>query len=860
MGISLYKELKSGSWQASVIASYGTYFPLYESVVLPRLVGCGCRTNLMILDAGECSSAFFAAPPLLAGRSYSLIPVTGARAFHPKIILLLSRNRAKLFVGSHNLTFSGFGLNSEVTNKIEAQRTSAATERQAVRTAWNFLKSWTGEFPAELQRPIQVIEELISGVCGNVQGAKPLLFAATPTGPALWDQVLPEVQKLGGIRAAVAIGPYFDAELEFLSRLEADLRPGSLTIGVDPDSIQLSAHTRSKTAGKHFVDIRPVKRCEGLLHAKALLFESGEGEVCLISGSANPSSPAWLAGRGERNAECVVLRHMDPSQAIGDPFVQDLMALKQLSALSRADWDAIGFRSQVPHDRGQPVILVHAFPREGGYLLDRLVEEPLEKLELVTVDRKREQVHAQVLNEEERTALVIDNVPVSDSVIALELSLSSRKALAIVHYPSKLAALSHTSAQNSVREALEILDNETPDFEKLFRIVSRVIFDDTAQEPVSPGKQSKETTKAESEDRVITSFVAEEAEEKARRQSRLRYHENDLLYLVDALIRKLRSEDLTAGVELSEPSEEELIGTEEDLKEKRREPVDPKDLDRKLQAATSKVKTLVSRMVKRLEGIDDENRAAVVLEYASVLGVLSAIRRKELDPDWVAPGRSILPQEQLHRLWGSAAEAIFSRIRGVKELGPWLQDEAHQAIEQVISWSLWAAWESKLDSRELGRLKKVGFNPDPIPKFDNSFVRELLRLQSFFAVLAAESKADEDYQSALLRSLPKSEHPAAADWTGYHLRWGSGIQEVFDHPESSCFSGESPRTADLVAVTPPSGDRPHVHFASDCRTPDRVEVLFNEKGRVTSRKFSRKFVRALVVSLQPSAAEGVDGF
>ena len=126
---SLLDALSETGFQASVIATYCCYFPFYEEVVLRRLLDRGCTNNILMVDAGLCAEAFASEDtrPRRAGRDYTLVPVHLRGAFHPKLIVALGKSKGALFVGSHNMTLAGFGLNDEITNEF---RTSGAGARQ----------------------------------------------------------------------------------------------------------------------------------------------------------------------------------------------------------------------------------------------------------------------------------------------------------------------------------------------------------------------------------------------------------------------------------------------------------------------------------------------------------------------------------------------------------------------------------------------------------------------------------------------------------------------------------------------------------------------------------------------------------
>jgi hypothetical protein len=82
--ISLIDELKKGGYEASLITTYNAYLPFYEEVVLRRLVNAGVRHNALLMDAQQYAASLISNPPRLAGRQYTLLPVSVPGAFHPK--------------------------------------------------------------------------------------------------------------------------------------------------------------------------------------------------------------------------------------------------------------------------------------------------------------------------------------------------------------------------------------------------------------------------------------------------------------------------------------------------------------------------------------------------------------------------------------------------------------------------------------------------------------------------------------------------------------------------------------------------------------------------------------------------------
>ena len=158
--ISIHDLLKKGKYEASLITTYNAYLPFYEEVVLKNLVSRGCRHNVLLMDSSQFSESLLSPSlrPQSAGYDYTLVPMKARGAFHPKIILLLGRKKGVLLVGSHNMTYSGLGINREITTSVEV---SDGKEKQgilAAQSAWKFVLRWLEE-----QRG-KVAEELIDAV------------------------------------------------------------------------------------------------------------------------------------------------------------------------------------------------------------------------------------------------------------------------------------------------------------------------------------------------------------------------------------------------------------------------------------------------------------------------------------------------------------------------------------------------------------------------------------------------------------------------------------------------------------------------------------------------------------------------
>ena len=349
--VSILENIKKGGFEASVITTYNAYLPFYEEVVLRHLVSSGCRHNVLVMDAGqlgECLSQPVSRPQL-AGHAYTIIPVWAKGAFHPKVALLAAKRKGLLLVGSHNMTLSGWGLNKELTSCISFADNDPAGVQLASH-AWSFLRTWvaeaSGRLPALLPEAFFAFRQFAPWLNESPPPSESDLsfFGATPDGDSLWSQVFPAIK--GSIKRVTVMGPFFDNRLEFLETIKRDLQPRETVVGVEPGTVMMP-EVEPKKASFKLVDASQVPNSSGYLHAKAIYIEGSSGERWLVTGSANPSHPAWDADPGERNAEAVLLHSGKAAEATAKKL--GIAGLKVLTPLATEDWKAL--RAQVRHER-----------------------------------------------------------------------------------------------------------------------------------------------------------------------------------------------------------------------------------------------------------------------------------------------------------------------------------------------------------------------------------------------------------------------------------------------------------------------------------------------------------------------------
>lgn len=272
----------------------------FERVPLRDLERGGSRDIVIAADAGQLRGAMQQSLEQLVhlGRSYVLAEAATAKTFHPKLIVRLSPIGGRVWVGSGNLTYTGWGGNQEmatawsvgpqhedrggwlsalldaVADVVRSATFAAQIETIRASVPWLSAEAATPSLPSVLfstpTRPLG--PQLAARWSGRKFGELKLCTGSTDTEGAflLWAH-----RTFGVRRATICLSPPFAA--------------------FDPRKLEMLP-----------LEVRIVKASpEQLMHAKFYWFSGPEGTAAVM-GSANCSAAAWLAGGGHGNIELVV--------------------------------------------------------------------------------------------------------------------------------------------------------------------------------------------------------------------------------------------------------------------------------------------------------------------------------------------------------------------------------------------------------------------------------------------------------------------------------------------------------------------------------------------------------------------------
>jgi hypothetical protein len=489
--------------------------------------------------------------PRLAGRRYALLPVAAGGAFHPKLALFLGPRSARIIVGSHNLTMSGFGLNREVSNVIEVESIRDREGAAAVQEVMSFSRAWAARLAPSLLKSLDDLGPFAQPFQGPVPTTRSFtVVGSRPDGESLWDRVLPLLPE--SVDRVTVVGPFFDDKLAFLHRVRSDLNPAEFVIGVDhrtvsfPRDADLGDRLRLVDASR----LCPGKNADGYLHAKAMLIEAGVQRL-LLSGSANPTVAAWLAGPNARNSELVVVRALSPDD--------DDLGLGELASASSISSDAItnsAPRREPSSHPDQTIRLLVGVAKDDEIIID----SPPADVQCVEVFSAEGEPLSSSL-ERLPGRLSVRVTQIGDAAL-FRLDAADGSYQGWIHHVDTLHQLALPSSQRRLREALGGLGGDPSKLEQLLKMVEKVVFRAPSAEGSGQKGSKREAERgdeAESDSHVvIVPTLRGDHVDGLRRLS-----SGDLGLLLDVLMRQLwRS--LAHEERSSTRSEGELIDSEDE--------------------------------------------------------------------------------------------------------------------------------------------------------------------------------------------------------------------------------------------------------------------------------------------------------
>lgn len=332
---SLFDDFKEGGYHSSILSTYGVDPAFYDASLQLRLRGLGCTNNLLVADATMLDQALNSVPEAFthAGRKYLIEPIVTDGCFHPKLALRYGKSKARLIIGSANVTTAGWAGNLELITALQWTARDEGADNEIHRSLIVRAHRWLVDrlsdesklaYKLELltsQSPwLDDTQDIADGPCTLSDETEIDLLLSEPGDKlGLGDRMLDLIDE--PIDRLTVISPYWDDRLAALTRLHKAVGSPDLRIFL---SMNEGNPSRSSTCpisalGNLKPTFHPIGKpgdADGrFLHAKLFLFR-GDKHDFLFFGSANCTVAALgTPGKAGVNHECLLYRKLKRGMA-----------------------------------------------------------------------------------------------------------------------------------------------------------------------------------------------------------------------------------------------------------------------------------------------------------------------------------------------------------------------------------------------------------------------------------------------------------------------------------------------------------------------------------------------------------------
>lgn len=299
----LYELNASKGYDIALLTTFNFDTVYFERAVFRVLNDNGIKKVSVFVDQNELNSALQTARSSEIGKKYAVNPVEINKAFHPKLILLLGKSQAKLFVMSANLTVSGFSTKREIFNCFEMD--SKNTENLGlIRSAADFFIELYNSTHRQDEALFDEIKRLpyLRGSVGNSQ-ATLIHNLVTP----IFTQITEAVPNAEQIDIAV---PYYDNYLSALNKIREQYPDARINLYLQNRKTRIKDKAARDLGANTFI-YDTIGERSAFYHGKVFRFITPDKEYILY-GSANCTASAVLkTPKTDGNVECDVLEFGD---------------------------------------------------------------------------------------------------------------------------------------------------------------------------------------------------------------------------------------------------------------------------------------------------------------------------------------------------------------------------------------------------------------------------------------------------------------------------------------------------------------------------------------------------------------------
>ena len=294
-------ETLSGKYKIALLTTFNYDLEYFDNNIFYKFFVNGIKDVSVFVDSNQLQESLKKQKTNL-GIRYSVIPFKMTKSFHPKVILLLDDSKAKLVVGSLNLTEKGYSHNQEIYNSFVYDKDNQDNINLIIEAYKFFLKlnELSDEHDEEIFNKIKHIPYINRSVSeGEIKFISNLE-------ESIYDQATKYVK--GIIKKIDIAVPFYDNEASALSKIE-ELHPDAdikLYIQNEKSTFPQKLYDEYENKIYKFKKIS-CNECGNFYHGKIFRFITDNASYILY-GSANCTNAAFMNSYNDGgNVECDIL-------------------------------------------------------------------------------------------------------------------------------------------------------------------------------------------------------------------------------------------------------------------------------------------------------------------------------------------------------------------------------------------------------------------------------------------------------------------------------------------------------------------------------------------------------------------------
>lgn len=298
MNNKILNEL-TGKYKVALLTTFNFDLQYFDNIIFSKLFVNGIKYVSVFVDSKQLQESLSKHNTNLGVR-YSAIQFKMDKSFHPKVVLLLGENNAKLIVGSLNLTEKGYYSNQEIYNSFEYDKDNT-DNLSLIIDAYNFFKKLydlSDEKDLEIFKQTEDMQYLFR----NVEHSKTKFIDNLDK--SIFELAISYIDE--PIKKVEIAVPYYDNEASALMEIEKKYPNIKLYVQNDKSTFPKKLYDAYKEKIFKFKKIL-CNESGNFYHGKVYRFITDKSSYILY-GSANCTNAAFLESYADGgNVECDIL-------------------------------------------------------------------------------------------------------------------------------------------------------------------------------------------------------------------------------------------------------------------------------------------------------------------------------------------------------------------------------------------------------------------------------------------------------------------------------------------------------------------------------------------------------------------------